>query len=331
MSSPRRASISAIGICVPQSILTNAELEKIVETSDAWIVSRTGIKQRHIANKGMPTSCLAAQAAHSLLVEHGVRAPEIEAILVATVTPDMQFPSTACIIQNRIGAAGAWGFDLSAGCSGFVYALQAGCMLVQSGAHKKILVIGADVMSSIVDYTDRATCVMFGDGAGAVLIEPAADNDYFLDFASEMDGANAGLLYMPGGGSLHPPTHETIDQRMHTIHQKGDAIFRYAVQKLGEGAEKLLHRNGLKLSDVDLFVPSQSNRRIINAAARRLGFSEDKVLINIDQYGNTSGASIPLALDTACKQGKLKKGHLVLIASIGAGMTRGMALLRWAF
>jgi 3-oxoacyl-[acyl-carrier-protein] synthase-3 len=280
---------------------------------------------------GTPTSHLAVQAANRALEERGISAAEIEAIFLGTVTPDMFFPSTACLVQDRIGARGAWGFDISAACSGFVYALQTGVKFVESGAHKKVLVVGADVMSSIIDYTDRATCVIFGDGAGAVVIEPADGDEYFIDFLHEVDGSGGCALSMPGGGSLHPSTHETVDKRLHYVHQDGQAVFKYAVRKMSEASEQLLCRNGFKITDVSLFVPHQANRRIMMSCASRLGLTDDRVVCNIDEYGNTTAGTIPLALETARQQGRLKKGDLVLIAAVGAGFTTGAALFRWAF
>jgi 3-oxoacyl-[acyl-carrier-protein] synthase-3 len=326
-----RAKISALGTYVPSRLLTNADLEKMVETSNQWIVERTGIRQRHIVDPGTATSNLAVEAVKGALAERGIPATDVEAIFLATVTPDMAFPATACLVQDRIGAKGAWGYDISAACSGFVYALQTGVKFVESGAHKKVLVIGADVMSSIIDYTDRATSVIFGDGAGAVLIEPATDSNCFIDFLHEIDGSGACSLNMPGGGSLHPASHETVDKKMHYVHQDGQAVFKYAVRKMAEASVGLLERNGFKGSDVALFVPHQANRRIIMAAADRLGLKEDRVIINIDEYGNTTAGTIPLALQTAREQGRLKKGDLVLAAAVGAGFTTGAALFRWAY
>ena len=327
-----RAKISALGTYVPPRLLTNADLEKMVETSDQWIIERTGIRERHVVDKGVATSDLAAQAAMKVLKERGIQPAEIDAIIVATVTPDMLFPSTACLVQHKIGAKGAWGFDLSAACSAFVYALQTGAQFIATGAHKKVMVIGADVMSSIIDYTDRATCVIFGDGAGAVLLEPAEhDSEGFIDFVHEIDGAGACSLYMPGGGSLHPSTHETVDQKMHFVHQDGQAVFKYAVKKQLELTDALLKRNNLKGSDIDAFIPHQANKRIITATADRLGLRSESVIINIDRYGNTTAGTIPLAMQTAREEGKLKKGDLVMLASVGAGFTVGATLLRWAF
>jgi len=309
--------------------MTNADFEKIVETSEEWITSRTGIRERHIVEKGVATSDLATEAAKCALAQRGIDAGEIEAIVVATVTPDMLFPSTACLVQHKLGAKGAWGFDLSAACSAFVFALQTGAQFVASGAHKKVLVIGADVMSSILDYTDRSTCILFGDGAGAVILEPAHDGLGIIDFVHEIDGSGGCSLYMPAGGSLHPASHETVDRKMHFVHQDGQAVFKYAVRKMGEMCEKLLARNGFTAHDIDCFIPHQANQRIIQATADRVGLKPETVIINIDRYGNTTAGTIPLAMQTAREEGRLKKGDLVLLASVGAGFTVGATLLRW--
>jgi 3-oxoacyl-[acyl-carrier-protein] synthase-3 len=327
-----RAKISALGTYVPPRLLTNEDLEKMVDTNHDWIMDRTGIRERHIAEKGVATSDLSVEAAKKALSERGLKATDLEAILVATVTPDMLFPSTACLVQHKLGAKGAWGFDLSAACSAFVYALQVGSQFIATGAHKKVMVIGADVMSSIIDYTDRATCVIFGDGAGAVILEPAEDDSVgMIDFMHEVDGSGGCSLYMPGGGSLHPATHETVDKKMHYVHQDGQAVFKFAVRKQAEICEKILQRNGLKGSDIDAFIPHQANRRIITATADRLGLKPESVIINIDRYGNTTAGTVPLAMDTARQEGRLKKGDLVLLASVGAGFTVGATLLRWAY
>jgi 3-oxoacyl-[acyl-carrier-protein] synthase-3 len=324
-----RAKITALGTFVPPRVLTNKDFEKIVETTDEWITTRTGIRERHIVDKGMATSDLAVEAAKNALAERGIDASEIEAIVVATVTPDMLFPSTACLVQHKLGIKGVWGFDLSAACSAFVYALQAGAQFVESGAHKKVLVIGADVMSSILDYTDRATCILFGDGAGAVLLEPSPDGAGLIDFEHEIDGSGACSLYMPGGGSLHPATHETVEKKMHFVHQDGQAVFKFAVRKMAEVCETLLARNNVKASDIDCFIPHQANQRIIKATADRVGLKPESIIINIDRYGNTTAGTIPLAMQTAREEGRLKKGDLVLLASVGAGFTIGATLLRW--
>ena len=332
MSQLVRVKISALGTYVPPRLLTNADLEKMVETSDQWITERTGIRERHIVDKGVATSDLAAEAAKNALAERGIAASDLDAILVGTVTPDMFFPSTACLVQHKLGAKGVWGFDLSAACSAFLYALQTGTQFVATGAHKRVLVIGADVMSSIIDYTDRATCIIFGDGAGAVILEPAdSDSLGMIDFIHEVDGSGGCSLYMPGGGSLNPSTHETVDQKMHYVHQDGQAVFKFAVRKQTELCQKILERNGIKASDIDVFIAHQANKRIINATADRLGLRPESVVINIDRYGNTTAGTIPLAMDTARQEGKLKKGDLVLLASVGAGFTVGATLLRWAY
>ncbi len=332
MSQIVRAKISALGTYVPPRLLTNADLEKMVETTDQWIADRTGIRERHIVDKGVATSDLALEAAKKALTARGIAASDLEAIIVGTVTPDMFFPSTACLVQHKLGAKNVWGFDVSAACSAFVYALQTGAQFIATGAHKKVMVIGADVMSSIIDYTDRATCIIFGDGAGAVILEPADDESLgLIDFIHEVDGSGGCSLYMPGGGSLNPSSHETVDQKMHYVHQDGGAVFKYAVRKMAEVCEKILQRNGLKGSDVDAFIPHQANQRIIMATADRLAMNPARVVINIDRYGNTTAGTIPLAMETARQEGKLKKGDLVLLASVGAGFTVGATLLRWAF
>ena len=327
-----RVKISALGTYVPPRLLTNADLEKMVETTDQWIMERTGIRERHIVDKGVATSDLAVEAAKKALAVRGLAPSDMEAIIVGTVTPDMFFPSTACLVQHKLGAKSVWGFDVSAACSAFVYALQAGAQFIATGAHKRVMVIGADAMSSIIDYTDRATCIIFGDGAGAVILEPAdSDSLGMIDFIHEVDGSGGCSLYMPGGGSLNPSSHETVDQKMHFVHQDGGAVFKYAVRKMAEVCARILERNGLKGNDVDAFIPHQANQRIITATAERLGMKPEHVIINIDRYGNTTAATIPLAMETARQEGKLKKGDLVLLASVGAGFTVGATLLRWAY
>jgi 3-oxoacyl-[acyl-carrier-protein] synthase-3 len=304
----------------------------MVETTDQWIMERTGIRERHIVDKGVATSDLATEAAKIALKERGLIPADIDAIIVATVTPDMFFPCTACLVQQKLGAKGIWGFDLSAACSAFVYALQVGAQFISSGAHKKVMVIGADTMSSIIDYTDRATCVIFGDGAGAVILEPSEDDSLgIIDYLHEIDGSGACSLYMPGGGSLNPSTHETVDKKMHFVHQDGGAVFKFAVKKMAELCEKILERNGLKGSDIKAFIPHQANKRIITATADRVGMPAESVIINIDRFGNTTAGTIPLAMQTAREEGKLKKGDMVLLASVGAGFTVGATLLRWAY
>ncbi len=332
MNRPIRARISALGTYVPPRLLTNKDLEKLVETTDQWIMERTGIRERHIVDAGVATSDLGVEAAKKALAERGIAASDLDAILVGTVTPDMFFPATACLVQHKLGAKGVWGCDLSAACSAFVYALQVGAQFIQSGAHQKVMVIGADTMTSIIDYTDRATCVIFGDGAGAVILEPAEDDGLgLMDFTHEVDGSGGCALYMPGGGSLNPSTHATVDKKMHFVHQDGQAVFKFAVRKMAEVCERLLVKNGLKGSDIDVFIPHQANKRIITATADRVGLRPESLIINIDRYGNTTAATIPLAMETARQDGKLKKGSLVLLASVGAGFTVGATLLRWAY
>jgi 3-oxoacyl-[acyl-carrier-protein] synthase-3 len=325
-----RAKISSVGTYVPPRLLTNADLERMVATSDQWITERTGIHTRHIVDKGVATSDLAAEAARDCLAKRGIAATDVEVIIVATVTPDMFFPATACLVQDKIGAKGAWGFDLSAACSGFPYALQMGAKLIESGMQKKVMVIGADVMSSIIDYKDRSTCVIFGDGAGAVLLEPCEEGEIgMIDYYHEIDGSGAKALNMPGGGSLHPPTAETVAANMHVVHQDGQAVYKFAVRKMAEAAETVLTRHGVTGKDLACFIPHQANKRIILSTADRLGMPLENVIINIDRFGNTTAATIPIAMQTAIEEGKLKKGDLVLLASVGAGFTVGATLLQW--
>jgi len=332
LNKPIRAKISALGTYVPPRLLTNADLERMVDTNNEWIMTRVGIRERHIAEKGVASSDLAVEASRKALAQRGMEPSQIEVIVLGTVTPDMFFPSTACVVQNKLGAKGAWGFDLSAACSAFLYSLQVGAQFIASGAHKRVLAIGADVMSSIIDYTDRATCVIFGDGAGAAILEPAEnDSEGLIDFIHEVDGSGGQYLYMPGGGSLHPTSKDTIAKKMHYVHQDGQQVFKFAVRKQTELCLRLLERNGLKGSDIDVFIPHQANLRIINATADRLGLRPESVIVNIDRYGNTTAGTIPLAMGTAIEEGRLKKGSLVLLASVGAGFTIGATLLRWAY
>jgi 3-oxoacyl-[acyl-carrier-protein] synthase-3 len=330
MSHRIAAKITGVAGCVPPKVLTNADLEKMVATNDEWIRTRTGIRERHIVEKGTPTSHLAVQAAKSLLAQTKTDPSEIDLIVLATVTPDMMFPATACVVQDQLGATKAWGFDLSAACAGFAYAVTVGAQFA-AGAHKKVLVIGSDTMSSIIDYKDRGTAILFGDGAGAVLLEPAGDNEGILDFAHDVDGSGGNFLYMPGGGSLNPPTHETVDKNMHVVHQEGSQVFKYAVRRMAELAVNLLERNGFKSDDLALVVPHQANLRIIRAMQERLGVEDSKVMVNIDRYGNTTAGTIPLGLRDAVAEGRLKKGDLVLLVAVGAGYTTGGVLMRWAY
>lgn len=326
------AKITGVAGFVPPRVVTNVELEKRVDTNDEWIRTRTGIRERHYAEDGVAASHLGTEAAKKLLAAKGVRPEEIELIVLATVTPDMLFPATACLIQDRLGAKNAWGFDLSAACSGFAYALTVGAQFVGSGAHKKVLVIGSDKMTSILDFQDRATCVLFGDGAGAVLVEPAEnDAEGIIDFAHDVDGSGGGCLYMPGGGSLHPASAETVEKRMHYVHQEGQSVFKYAVRRMSELSCQVLARNGLSSRDLALVVPHQANLRIIRAMQERLGLDDSKVLVNIDRFGNTTAATIPLGLMDAVEQGRLRKGDLVMLIAVGAGYTTGAVLMRWAY
>ncbi|HXM15295.1 MAG TPA: beta-ketoacyl-ACP synthase III [Candidatus Eremiobacteraceae bacterium] len=324
------AKITGVAGYLPPKVMTNADFEKILETSDEWIRTRTGIRERHIVETGSATSHMATEAAKLLLAQTNTNPAEIDLIVLASVTPDMFFPATACLVQDRIGAKNAWGFDLSAACSGFAYALTVGAQFVGAGTHKKALVIGSDSMSRILDYKDRATCVLFGDGAGAVLVEPAKEGEGILDFQHDIDGSGGAYLYMPGGGSLNPSTHETVDKNMHVVHQDGSQVFKYAVRRMAELAANLLERNGFKGDDLALVVPHQANLRIIRAMQERLGVEDSKVMVNIDRYGNTTAGTIPLGLWDAIARGKLKKGDLVLLAAVGAGYTTGGVLLRWA-
>jgi 3-oxoacyl-[acyl-carrier-protein] synthase III len=332
MNGKRRAKITALGRYVPPKVVTNHDLAKRVDTNHDWIVERTGILERHMVEPGTPTSELAAQAVGDLLRRRGIEADEIDLIIVATVTPDMFFPATACRVQDKIRATRAWGFDLSGACSGFLYALTVGAQFVENGAHDKVVVIGADVMSSIINFDDRSTCVLFGDGAGAVLLEPSEDESVsILGYAHEIDGSGGQFLYMPGGGSLNPTSHETVDKKMHFVHQEGQPVFKYAVRKMGEISRTVLERNGLTGSDVDLFIAHQANMRIINSAAEKLGLDDSKVVRNIHKFGNTTAATIPLATGDAIDDGRLQKGKLVVYAAVGAGYTVGAVLVRWAY
>jgi 3-oxoacyl-[acyl-carrier-protein] synthase-3 len=327
----RRVKIAGLATYVPPRLLTNADLEKLVDTSNEWILQRTGIRERHVVDPGVATSDLAKEAALAAIAQAGLTPADIGFIVVGTTTPDMMFPSTACLLQHKIGAVNAWGFDLGAACSGFTFSLSVGLQMVASGAHDHVLVIGADVMSSIIDYQDRATCVLFGDGAGAVVLAPAREDEpHILGYANEIDGSGGPALQMPAGGSLRPASHETVEQRLHYVKQDGATVFKFAVRKTEEIARRVLDEHGLKPEDVRLFVSHQANRRIIQAAADRLGFDDRTVIINLEKYGNTTAATIPLALVDAIAEGRLKTGDLVLLASVGAGFTVGSVLLQWS-
>ncbi len=331
MVTMRPVKISGLSAFVPPHVLTNEDIEKLVDTSNDWILQRTGIRERHIVDPGMATSDIALPAARAAMEEAGITPDDIGFIVVGTTTPDTIFPSTACVLQAKIGASNAWGFDLGAACSGFTYALTVGWQMVASGAAEHALVVGADVMSSIIDYTDRSTCVLFGDGAGAVVLSVAGpDEARLIDFAHEIDGHGGPALCMPAGGSRRPASHETIDQRMHFVKQEGATVFKFAVRKSGEIAVRLLSKHGLTGADLSLYVSHQANRRIIEATAERIGLAPEKVVINLERYGNTTAGTIPLALADARADGRLKKGDLVLLTSVGAGFTVGSILLRWS-
>ena len=327
-----RAEIKSLATYVPPRVLTNADLEKLVETSDEWILKRTGIRERHIVDPGVGTSDLAKEASLEAIRRAGLTPDDIDLIIVGTVTPDTLFPSTACLLQHKIGANHAWGFDVSAACSAFAYSLTVGSQLIAAGSVKYALIVGADVMSSIIDYTDRTTCVLFGDGAGAVVLGLSEDNAFgVIDFAHEIDGSGGSALCMPAGGSLRPATHETVEQRLHFVKQDGPSVFKFAVRRTGDLCDRLLKRNNVTAADIELFVSHQANRRIIEAVAERVGLDPSKVIINIERFGNTTAGTIPLALNDAVESGRLKKGDLVLLASVGAGFTVGAVLLRWAY
>jgi 3-oxoacyl-[acyl-carrier-protein] synthase III len=326
------AKISAVGCFVPPGVLTNHDLSQIVETNDEWIVTRTGIRERHIASPEIATSDMAVEAAKRVLCQTGVQPAELDAIILCTVTPDMLFPSTACLVQDRLGATGAWGFDLVAACSGFLYGITIAAHLVGAGTHRKVLVIGSDTMSRILDYTDRSTCILFGDGAGAFLVEPSESPELgFVGYVNEIDGSGAEFLNMPAGGSRLPASAETVANRQHYVKQAGPQVFKYAVRKMYELSAAALQKYGLSPSDVKMMIPHQANRRIITATAERLGLPAESVIIDLDKYGNTTAATIPLATQDALAQGRLKKGDLVLFAAVGAGYTAGVNLWRWAY
>jgi len=328
---PLTATISGVGHYVPEQKLTNADLEKMVDTSDEWITSRTGIKERRILDEGLGTSFMALKSLEAILHNKGLDARDIDLLIVATITPDMVFPSTACLVQDQIGATNAWAFDLAAACSGFLYALMVGGQFVETGAHKRVVVIGADKMSSITDYTDRDTCVLFGDGAGAVLLEPGELGLGLKDFILYSDGSGVKHLRQPAGGSLLPASRETVEKKMHYIYQDGREVFKFAVPKMAEVSAQILERNGLVGKDIALFVPHQANKRIIDACVKRTDIPEDRVVVNIDRYANTSAATIPIGLSEAAEQGRLNRGDNVLLASAGAGYTWGSTLLTWAY
>lgn len=327
-----RAKISALGCYVPPNVLTNDDLSKMVETNDRWIVERTGIRERHVAPPDMATSDMAFEAAKAALAQRGMDASDLDAIIVCTVTPDMLFPATACLVQDRLGASRAWGFDLVAACSGFVYGLTTAASLVTSGMHTRVMVIGADTMTRILDYTDRTTCILFGDGAGAMIVEAAEKDDVgYIGHLNQIEGIGGQYLNMPAGGSRLPASSETLAARQHYVKQEGQQVFKYAVRKMYEISDCLLKRHGLKPDDVHLLIPHQANIRIIQATAERLGLAADRVVLNIEKYGNTTAATIPLATADAVNSGRLKRGDLVLFAAVGAGYTAGAVLWQWSY
>jgi 3-oxoacyl-[acyl-carrier-protein] synthase-3 len=326
----RRTKITAVSHYLPERRVTNKDLEKTLDTSDQWIFERTGIRERRWVEKGVGTSDLATEAAKLLLQQRRIDATEIDLIIVATVTPDMFFPSTACLVQHKIGAKNAWGFDLSGACSGFLYALATGAQFISTGAHRKVLVIGADVMTSIVNPEDRTTSVLFGDGAGAVLLEPAEPGETgIIDFILKSDGNGGQYLYMPAGGSLNPASAETVEKKMHYVHQDGKNVFKYAVRGMAEVSHEILVKNSIDPKDIKLYVPHQANLRIIQAAVDRMSLDPSRVAINIDRCANTTAATIPICISEAFETKRIVRGDKVLLASFGAGFTWGSLLLSW--
>ncbi len=325
-----RASITAVGGCVPEYILTNQELEKMVDTSDEWILTRTGIKERRILKgKDQGSSVMAAKAVEELLQKRGIGAEEIDLLIIATVTPDMVFPSTANIVCDMIGAKNAWGYDLSGACSGFLYSLTTGSQFIETGMYKKVVIVGVDKMSAIIDYQDRSTCVIFGDGAGAVLLEPDQGGNGVIDSVMKSDGAGCKHLHMKAGGSRRPSTRETVDNKEHFVYQEGQAVFKHAVKNMADVTAEVMERNALTSSDISWLVPHQANTRIINATAKRAGLTADKIMVNIQKFGNTTAGTIPLCLWEW--ENQLKKGDNLLLSSFGGGFTWGCIYLKWAY
>ncbi len=323
------ARIAGVGTYVPERVLTNAQLKEMVDTSDEWICSRSGIRERRIASPDQTTSELAVVAAKRALADAEVTPEEVDLVLVATNTPDMYFPATACLVQERIGAQYAGAFDLAAGCTGFIYATAVGSQFIATGSYRTVLIIGAENLSKITNWKDRNTCILFGDGAGAAVLQPATEGSGILAFKLWADGAGASYLTLPAGGSKCPATRETVDGKMHYIHMKGRKVFKFAIKIMGEAAEEVLAEAGLSKSDIDFFIPHQANIRIIDSAAKRLGLPMEKVLVNVDRYGNTSTASIPLALEEAVHSGRIKKGDNIIMVGFGAGLSWGAIAVRW--
>ena len=326
---PPRAAITAVASYVPERTVTNAELATRLDTSDEWITSRTGIRERRIGGPGETTSTMGSAAVRRLMEARGLGNRDVGALIVATVTPDMMFPATACLIQDQVGLRETWGFDLSAACSGFLYALTTGAQIVAAGVHQRVIVVGADLMSAIIDPLDRTTAVLFGDGAGAVLLEPAEPGYGFLDFYHVVDGSGREELLMPGGGSLHPATVETVNGRQHFLKQNGRSVFKFAVTRMAESIETLLSRNGLTAADVAMVIPHQANQRILDATAERLGLPPERMASVINRFGNTTAATLPLALEDVVRSGRVGRGDLVVFTAVGAGFTVGASLFRW--
>jgi 3-oxoacyl-[acyl-carrier-protein] synthase-3 len=324
-----KATITATAKYLPKRVLSNFDLEKMVDTSDEWIRTRTGIETRHIVLEGQASADMATEVAKILLERSNTDKNEIDLIIIATVTPDTMLPSTAARVQHNLDAHNCWGFDLSGACTGFLYALETGAKFVESGNYKKVMIIGVDTMSSIVDYTDRNTCVIFGDGAGGVLLEPSESQNGIIDSILRIDGAGGDSLIMPGGGSLHPASADTVKKKMHYVHQDGKTVFKFAVKGMADISSEIMKKNGFTGDDIKLFIPHQANKRIIDAAAKRCGIPDEHVLINIDKYGNTTAATIPIGMDEAVSDGIIKDGDLVLTSSFGAGFTWGSMLIRW--
>lgn len=325
-----RAAITAVGGSLPDNILTNFDLEKIIDTTDEWITTRTGIKQRHIEkDPKKATSDMCVKAVQELLTKRGIKAEEIDMLIVATVTPDLVFPATANLVCDKIGAKNAWGYDLGAACSGFIYGVATGSQFIETGKYKKVVIVGADMMSRIIDYTDRTTCVIFGDGAGAVLLEPSKDDNGIQDFVLHSDGHGSQHLHMKAGGSLKPASHDTVNDREHFVYQEGQAVFKHAVYNMAEVSAKIMERNNLKAQDITWLVPHQANKRIIDATASRMGIGPEKVMMNIEVYGNTTAGTLPLLLWDYEK--KLKPGDNLILSAFGGGFTWGSMFIKWAY
>jgi 3-oxoacyl-[acyl-carrier-protein] synthase-3 len=324
-----RASITGVSGYVPERRVTNAELAARLDTSDDWIVSRTGIRERRIGALGETTSTMGAEAVRRLMAQRGLGPDDVDALIVATVTPDMVFPATACLIQDQVGLRNTWGFDLSAACSGFLYALTTGAQLVASGSHRRVVVVGADLMSAIIDPLDRTTAVLFGDGAGAILLEPAEPGFGLLDFYHRVDGSGRDDLLMPAGGSLHPASHATVDAREHFLKQNGKVVFKFAVSQMAECITTILQRHQLTPDDIAMIIPHQANQRILDATAERLSLPPGRMASVIARYGNTTAATLPLALEEVLQEGRISRGDLVVFVAVGAGFTVGSSLLRW--